>query len=143
MLELGPSFFAYICLNVAQLVKGEFRRAIAAGERAVALSGRDVSPLALLAATYGAAGNATEAKAIYAELLRRAAHGYVQPFRLAVAAAAAGERDKAFGHLYDAVEMRDPQLIELKHHLVSLDLVSVHLREDPHFDQILARMNWK
>ena len=140
VLELGPSFFAHLSMSGAQLVKGEFRQAIAAGEMAVALSGRHVSPLALLAATYGATGKTTEAKSIYAELLRRAAPGYVPAYWLALAAAAAGERDKAFGHLYDAVEIRDPQLINIKYNLIPLHL---HLHEDPRFNDILARMNWK
>ena len=140
LLDLGPSFFAYICMNEALLTKGQFKQAIAAGEKAVALSGRHVSPLAVLAVTYGAAGKTIEASEIYAELLQRAANGYVPPCWLAVAAAAAGEPDKAFGHLYDAVEIRDPQLINLKYITIGLRL---HLHEDPRFDQILTRMNWK
>jgi len=136
--ELEPSFVTYVCLNGAQWVKGEFAQAIAAGEMAVALSGRHVWPLAILAATYAAMGKVAEAKAIYAELSGRAAHGYVQPFFLAVAASAGGELDKAFGHLFDAVEIRDPQLITLKCLPDTL-----HLRKDPRFDEILARMGLK
>jgi len=55
-----------------------------------------------------------------------------------VAASAGGELDKAFGHLFDAVEIRDPQLITLKCLPDTL-----HLRKDPRFDEILARMGLK
>jgi TolB-like protein len=136
--ELGPSFFTYASLNAAQLEKGEFAEAIAAGEMALAMSGRHAWALAILAATYAALGKIAEAKAIYAELSARATHGYVQPLYLAWAADGAGEMDKAFSHLYDAIEIRDPQLIVMNH----LPRTSP-LREDPRFDEILARMGLK
>ena len=133
--ELGPSFFTYLFLMWAQRAKGAFAEAIAAAEMALAVSGRHAWAMAGLAETYAAMGKLAEAKAIYAELLARAAHSYVQPFHLAVAASAAGESDKAFGHLNEALEIRDPSLF------CAPD--TARIREDPRCDDILARIGWK
>ena len=136
--ELGPAYFTYGVLALVQNRKGEHAKSLAAAEMALALSGRYAHAVALLALPYAAMGKMAAAKAIYAELSARAAHEYVQPFFLAVTASAAGEADKAFGHLYEAVEIRDPILISAK-----CAPQAALLREDPRFDQILARIHWK
>jgi tetratricopeptide (TPR) repeat protein len=135
--ELGPSFHTYWILGMVQYGKGEYANSLAAAEMALALSGRHALAVTGLAVTYAAMGKMAEAKATYAELSARAAHEYVQPFYLALAASAVGETNKAFGYLYEAIEIRDPALIAAKYGPAPL------LREDPHFDDILAQMRWK
>jgi adenylate cyclase len=109
--ELGQSFVTYYWLASVLAGNGEFAKAAAAGEMALALSGRHVWPMGFLAVTYAAWGKIAEAKAIYAELAARAAVGYVQPLYFALAALAAGEVDKAVELLREAKEIRDPMLI--------------------------------
>ena len=83
-------------------------------------------------------GKVSVAQALYAELVARASHVYVQPGQLAMAASAAGETDKALAHAREAFEIRDPILVAAKYWP---DFG--RLREEPRFDEILARMGWK
>jgi tetratricopeptide (TPR) repeat protein len=133
--QLDQSFFNYYSLQLAWLVKGDFEKSAAAAEMALALSGRHVWAMGLLAETYAQWGKKAEAKAIYAELVARAAIGYVQPFYFAVAAMGAGEVDKAMEHAREAFEIHDPFLIFGKY-----IPFAGRLREEPRFHEILARM---
>ena len=83
-------------------------------------------------------GKVTDAQAIYAELLARAARGYVAPTPLAIAASAAGEPEKALAHAREAYKIRDPNLIWAKYWPNSAPL-----RVDPRFDKILVGMGLK
>jgi serine/threonine protein kinase/tetratricopeptide (TPR) repeat protein len=133
--ELGQSFITYHWLANVFLYHGEFEKALAAGDMALALSGRHVWPMGLLAVTYAASGKTAEARAAYAELLARAAVGYVQPFFFALAALAAGEADKAVELLREAKEIRDPMLIIGNYYYYS---PYVPLHRDPRVAEILA-----
>jgi serine/threonine protein kinase/tetratricopeptide (TPR) repeat protein len=133
--ELGEEFYTYWCLQKAQLAKGEFAKALTAGQMALALSGRSPMALEVVATTYAELGMVAEAKATYGELLTRRALGYVPPLALAIAASAAGETDKVFDHLGEAVTLRDPGLIRAKY---TPELA--RLREDPRFKEVLRRM---
>jgi TolB-like protein len=133
--QLGQSFHSYYSLQFACLVKGDFEKSVAAAEMALALSGRHVWALGLLAETYAQWGKKAEAKAIYAELVARASIGYVQPFCFAMAAIGAGELDKAIEHAREAFKIHDPFLIFGKY----IPLAG-RLREDLRFHEILARM---
>jgi hypothetical protein len=68
---------------------GLFERAVETGKMALAVSGRRPWAMAALAMTYADWGKPAEAKALYAELVARAAREYIQPSQLAIAAAAA------------------------------------------------------
>jgi hypothetical protein len=85
-------------------------------------------------------GKIADAQAIYAELVARAARGYISPIRMAVAASAAGERDLAVAHAREAfeVEVRDPWVLGAKY-----CKQFVRLREDPRFNEMLARNGLK
>jgi serine/threonine protein kinase len=133
--ELAESFYSYWCLQKAQLAKREFAKAVKAAEVALALSGRSPMAMEVLAVTYADWGKFAEAKAIYEELAARRAQEYVSSFSLAIAASSAGEIDCSFGHLREAVELRDPMLIRAKY---APELA--RLREDPRFKEVLARM---
>jgi len=77
--ELEESFYAYWGLQFSLHWDRQFEKAAAAGEMALALSGRHAFALGGLAVTYTDWGKIAEAKAIYAELLARAVHEYIQP----------------------------------------------------------------
>ena len=133
--ELEESFIAYWGLQFSLHWDGQFEEAAAAGEMALALSGRHAFALGGLAVTYADWGKTAEAKAIYAELVARAVHEYIQPSALALAASATGEQDKALAHAREAYEIRDP-VLQQGRHLPNF----ARLREDPRFQEILARM---
>jgi hypothetical protein len=79
-----------------------FERAVETGKMALAVSGRRPWAMAALAMTYADWGKPAEAKALYAELVARAAREYIQPSQLAIAAAGAGEREKAVDYVREA-----------------------------------------
>jgi TolB-like protein len=136
--ELQESYFAYWALECALHWDRQFKEAAAAGDMALALSGRHVYAMAMQASVFADWGKIVEAKAIYAEMVARAAHEYIAPSYLAMAASAAGELDKAVTHAREAFEIRDPWLIVAKHWPNF-----ARLREDPRFQEILVRMGLK
>lgn len=134
--QLGENFFSYWSLQDVFHWHGRFEEAAAAGEMALALSGRHGWAMSSQAMIYSRWGKIDKAKAIYAELVERAAERYVQPSMLAIAASASGELDKAVVPARESYEMRDSFLIAGKH-FPNFGL----LREDHRFREILARMD--
>jgi serine/threonine protein kinase/tetratricopeptide (TPR) repeat protein len=133
--ELEESYFTYWTLECALSWSGQFEKAAEAGETALAMAGRHAFAMSALAVIHADWGKVADAQAIYAELLARAARGYVQPAQLAVAASAAGEPDKALAHAREAYEIRDPYLLAAKR-LPEF----ARLRKDPRFIEIIAKM---
>ena len=133
--ELEESFFTYWASQHAFHSDRQFEKALAAGEMALALSGRHAFAMSAQAVIFADWGKTSAAQALYAELTARAAQGYVQPTHMAMAASAAGELEKAFAHVRLAFEIRDPMLATAKHwpHFS-------RLRQDPRFGAILAGM---
>ena len=136
--DLEQSFFTYWALQHALHADGQFERAIAAGEMALALSGRHPFAMSAQANIFADWGKTSAAQALYAELVARAAQGYVQPTHMAMAASAAGEIDKAIAHARQAYEIRDPMLALVNHWP---DFASV--RADSRFQDILNSMGLK
>ncbi len=93
--------------------------------------------MAALAMTYADWGKPAEAQALYAELVARAAREYIQPSQLAIAAAAAGEQEKAVEYTRQAYEIRDPMLITAKYWP---DFARMH--DVPGFQDIVTRMRF-
>ena len=136
-IELEASYIACWCFEVVLHWAGRFERAEETAKTALAVSGRHPLAMGALAATYADWGKPAEAQAIYAELVARAAHEYIQPSHLAIAAAAAGELDKAVDHAREAYETRDPMLITAKHWP---DLA--RMRDVPGFQDIVVKMGF-
>ena len=137
-IELEESFFTYWALQHALHSDRQFVRAAAAGEMALAVSGRHPFAMSAQAMIFADWGKTVEANAVYAELRARATNHYIQPSHLAIAASAAGDIDAALRYSREAFEIRDPMLMTAKHwpHFA-------RLREDPRFDEILVKMGLK
>ena len=115
---------------------GRFAESVAAGQAALAVSGRHPWALGSLAATYADWGKMSEARAVHGELMARTAREYVQPTVLAWSAAVAGESDDAVAFARRAYEGRDPLLVIFAKHFPDFG----RLREDPRVAEILVAM---
>jgi TolB-like protein len=139
--ELEESFIVYYVSQVAFHQDHQFAKAAAAGEMALALSGRNAFALASQATIYADWGKIADAQAIHSELVARAALGYIPAIRMAIAASAAGEPDLAVAHAREAFEARDPRVpweIAVKN-----CPEYVRLREDARFNELVARKDLK
>ena len=87
---------------------GQLDESVAAGELALAMSGRLSWSMAALAATLAGMGKPEDADAVYSEMSARARRLYVPPAQLALAAAAAARENEAILHARDAFEILDP-----------------------------------
>ena len=135
--ELDPT--SYLCHHSLQLTcqwSSDYAGAIAAGETALALSGRHWWALAHLAPALAASGKPDEAEAIYDEFVARSRRQYVQPTMFAIACAAVGRIDEAFSLLDRAFEERNPWLAVNLKYWPDLD----PLRGDPRFAALIERV---
>ena len=137
-LALEESFFTYWVLQHALHSDGQLEKAAAAGEIAMAVSGRHAFAASAQAMIFSDWGKEAQAKALYSELLVRSTVGYVQPTHLAIAASAAGETEMALKHAQTAFEIHDPMLMIARYwpHLA-------RLRKEPRFNEILVKMGLK
>jgi tetratricopeptide (TPR) repeat protein len=136
--ELEESFFTYWALQHSLHSDRQFEKAVAAGEMALAVSGRHPFAMSAQATIFADWGKVVEAKALYAELVARMTAAYIQPSHLAIAASAAGELDMAMRHAHEAFEIRDPMLMVARHWP---DFG--RLRGEPRFAEIFVKMGLK
>jgi serine/threonine protein kinase/tetratricopeptide (TPR) repeat protein len=135
--DLEATYMACWSLEIALHWAGLFEKAVETGKTALAVSGRHPWAMAALATTYADWGKLAEAQAIYAELVARSAHEYIQPSQLAIAAVAAGEQEKAVEYVRQAYQIRDPMLITAKYWP---DLA--RLRDVPSFQDVITKMGF-
>jgi hypothetical protein len=133
--ELEESFFVYWASQHAFHSDRQLDRAAAAGEMALALSGRHPWALATQALIFADWGKTTEAWAIYKELAARSEGGYIQPTQMAIAASAVEDLDLAVAYARQAFEIRDPFLV-----LAKRWPDFARLRKDQRFTNILVTM---
>jgi eukaryotic-like serine/threonine-protein kinase len=123
-------------ISLAYQKVGEHEKAIAALERAVAVTGRRQSHyIALLGGAYAAAGRREEAVAICEELRERGRKEYVPPFHMVFLHMPMGDFDAAFESLERAVAERNALVWWIQG-----SPVYDALRSDPRFTQILSRI---
>ena len=135
--ELDPgSYLALWSLAVALECDAKYEEASAVAERALAMSGRHCWALATLTSIYGAWGKADSARAVYQEMEVRRVREYIQPGMLSIAAAAAGEVDRAIEFAQEAVDERDPVFVLVARSWPEYD----RLRTNPRFLQIVSQL---
>ena len=136
VLELEPSFgFAHYALGDAWTERGEYDRAFAEYNRAVALGGRSANNVGVLAYAYGRSGHIDRAKEHLHELTARAAHSYVSPMWTALVHLGLGDLDSVFQNLERAFEERDGSLV-----LITAAVEFDPVRGDSRFRSLLDRM---
>jgi TolB-like protein/Tfp pilus assembly protein PilF len=133
----SESFLANWVLQVALLSSGQFEASVAAGESALAMSGRHPWSMAWLAVALADWGRAGEADSLYFEMQARARREYVAPTSLAIAASAAAREDEVIRYARKAYEMRDPSCTTFFSKYFHL---SPRLYRDPRFREIIAQM---
>jgi serine/threonine protein kinase/Tfp pilus assembly protein PilF len=127
--ELDPNYaVTYWVLGLLYMTMGRYELAIAAGEKAVNLSGGSPLMRAALAHSYGEAGRAKEALQILDDLTKLAKQKYVAPHFFAGIHIGLGENDRALEYLEKSYEEHSHWLIYL-HIDPSMD----DLRNDPRF----------
>jgi serine/threonine protein kinase/tetratricopeptide (TPR) repeat protein len=113
--------------------------AIEAAQEALEMSGRHPWTLAFLAAVYDRAGDIAGATSLYEEARARAVREFVQPFVLAVTAAATGRLDDAFALANQAIDERDSVVTSLFQPGFPF---ARRIRADPRFASLRARIGW-
>jgi serine/threonine protein kinase/Flp pilus assembly protein TadD len=107
------SYLAHWSLAVALECDAQYEEAVAAAERALAISGRHCWALTTLVSIYAAWEKPDNARAMFCELEARSANDYIQPSMLALAAVAVGEMDRAIGFAQQALDDQDPMFVLL------------------------------
>jgi serine/threonine protein kinase/Flp pilus assembly protein TadD len=135
--ELDPnSYLAQWSLSVALESDGQYEEAAAAADRALAISGRHCWSMMTLASIYASWNKPDNARAVYREMEARSAGDYIQPAALAVAAAAAGDIDRAISFAQQALDDRDPLFVMMARSWPEYD----RLRTDSRFQEIVDRL---
>ena len=133
----SESFFANWVLQVVLQSSGQFEASVAAGESALAMSGRNPWSIAWLAVALADCGKAGEAEMLYLEMQARARRQYVAPTSLAVAALATAREEEVIRYAREAYEIRDPVCTSFFSRYFYL---SPRLYRDPRFREIVAQM---
>jgi TolB-like protein len=135
--DLDPeSILAHFVLAYTLYFQSRFEDSVAVGEAALGKFRRNPMFMAFLALASADWGKPAETKAIYTELLARAAWGYVSPTLLATSAAAVGEQDEAMRYAREAYTIRDTQLTTTGRHWPG----TKRLRKDSRFMELIASM---
>jgi serine/threonine protein kinase/TolB-like protein/Tfp pilus assembly protein PilF len=129
-------YFVHAYLGLVYEQQGKLSEAVAEFERATALDDSP-EPRAQLAHAYALAGRKAEARKLLAELLERIKHQYLSPYNIATIYVALGDYPRALQSLEDALEDRSEWCPYLK-----VDPRLDPLRADPHFQNLLRRMNY-
>ena len=135
-LDLDANFgFAHAMLGLAYISKGMAARAVAAAQKARALSGTRPDVIAFHGYVLARAGRRAEALTDLDHLRRLARPRGPSPFLVALVYAGLEENDRAFEWLEKAVEARSWELPTLK-----ASPVFDSLRSDPRFPELLNRL---
>jgi TolB-like protein len=137
-LELDPEFaLGHWGLGLVCLFNSMHTRAISLLRKGVQLSRGSPSLIAGLGHVWAATGHLKKARSILEELEEFSKQRYVMPYYVARIHAALNDNDAAFRLLETAYRERAPWMVTLK-----TDPSFDGLRSDPHFQDLLRRMNF-
>jgi len=128
--NLALAWLGWACLR-----KGMHREALAEFRKMRPAGDPKNAPF--IACAYAAAGNREEALKILGGLEKQSMQRYIQPYRLAVAYAELGEKEKTFAWLQKAFAVYDGAMNYIK-----VDPPLDPFRSDPRFQDLLRRMNF-
>jgi TolB-like protein/Tfp pilus assembly protein PilF len=135
--DLEPSHpLARWILSQAFINKGMYAEAISLNEQWLQADPTNQFPLRDAGVTYAKAGRPDKAQEMISKFREIAKTQYVPTCRIAAIYVALGDKDKAFGELNKAFEVRDWELFRLK-----ADAYWIPLRDDPRFKEMLKRLN--
>jgi serine/threonine-protein kinase len=131
----GASFlYNNIALAYAQMKR--FDEALAASQRAMALTGQDPNNLSALGIIYALSGRANEARWVAGTLEQLSRKRHTQAYSIAAIYSALGDRDQAFMWLERAAMQRDSYLLKIK-----VDPAFDKIRSDPRYGRLLESVN--
>jgi TolB-like protein/Tfp pilus assembly protein PilF len=139
VIAMDPNHYqAYWTLGHTYAASGRFVEAIAAAEKAAALSDRVPGALGILGLVYGLAGRKDDATKVLHELLQLNKQRYVTPAALANVYIGLGDKERAFFWLEKAYEERSNYIAWMK-----VFPIVDPLRSDPRFASLLQKVGLK
>jgi serine/threonine protein kinase/tetratricopeptide (TPR) repeat protein len=136
-IELEPdAFLSLWARQLAYYRRKDWPKAIAAGDAALAMSGRSVLALLTLALSLVENAQLEDARGVYEEMRSRARREPMPPVSIAMIAAALGDNQAAVEYARDAYRLHDPQLPIFARAWRQAD----PLRALPEFQKILAAL---
>jgi TolB-like protein/DNA-binding winged helix-turn-helix (wHTH) protein/cytochrome c-type biogenesis protein CcmH/NrfG len=139
VIAMDPNHYqAYWTLGHTYAASGRFVEAIAAAEKAAALSDRVPGALGILGLVYGLAGRKDDATKVLHELLELNKQRYVTPAALANVYIGLGDKERAFFWLEKAYEERSNYIAWMK-----VFPIVDPLRSDPRFASLLQKVGLK
>jgi serine/threonine-protein kinase len=139
VLEFDPSFYkAYTSMGRAYSLMGDYSEALRMLEKGRAIAGDMTNILAATGEILARSGQPEAARAVMADLHRRAEAQYVPYTCFAIIHLGLGEREEALTWLERAVEQRALPLVATNAHPIYDDL-----RGDPRFEAVLRTMRFR
>ncbi len=137
IVALDPNhFLGHWVVGLERDAIGAGAQAVAALEKAHALSGKSPFTMGFLAYVYGRAGRLDDARRLLESAEKLAANSYIPPSTFALGYVGLNEWDVAFDWWNRAIEVRDPLVMPLKSYPF-FDPV----RRDPRYGAMLSLMN--
>ena len=128
--------FLYNNIALAYAQMKRFDEALAASQRAMALTGQDPNNLSALGIIYALSGRANEARWVAGTLEQLSRKRHTQAYSIAAIYSALGDRNQAFMWLERATMQRDSYLLKIK-----VDPAFDKIRSDPRYGRLLESVN--
>ncbi len=136
VLEMNPQYYlAHAMMAPVYMQMGNFTDALECYVKARHADAGSKFVDSLEAMTLAAAGRREHAEEMLATITERSSHEYISPVSIAYIHTALGDYDAAFGHLDQAIQDRDPNILGLKS-----NPIFDPLREDPRYLALLKKM---